>query len=318
MTTQRHRRKTNFFMQVLYTLISVLLVLSIFSITLGSTVSANRGFPLSSCCEGGDCCILSDCVCPNCEDRGEPGSVCLTCGGDLCANCGNCYDCGLSPCPVCRDYCFVCESVNLCGTCNGCLDCGHNRDPECPGCGEELLPVEDTDIDNYYDAFSEPVTEAEISPLFSIAGFDFFLFAPFGMPAWAVLNLLLTIAGIVFSSIIIMRAARQKELDSNEFYELTAKLYSVNSLENIKLLSALENEERYVQQRRLLALLITCFLSFIAVVLLALMQDFKGIIVLFDWWVIIHSVIFAGVLIFGRLVFYKYETSYNPQYVPST
>jgi len=57
--------------------------------------------PTSSCCDGGDCCIINDCSCPNCEGRGEPGGNCELCGSDLCENCGNCFECGTSPCPVC-------------------------------------------------------------------------------------------------------------------------------------------------------------------------------------------------------------------------
>jgi len=154
-------------------------------------------------------------------------------------------------------------------------------------------------------------------PLFSVVGFDVFLFAPLGMPAWAVLSLLLTVAGIVFSFIVIIRAARQKEHENKEFDERTEKLQSVNSLENLQLLSALENEDRFIRQRRLWALVAMCFLSFSALLLLVLMQDFRGVIVLFDWWVIIHSIIFMGVLVCGRLAFSKYEIKQSHQRVPS-
>ena len=313
MCINNHKKKSYLIKKYLYIFIAVLLIMTLSSMTFINMASAARVIPVSSCCDGGDCCILSDCECPNCEDRGEPGSICGRCGGDLCANCGNCYDCGTSPCPLCRDYCFNCGSFNLCHTCFGCLDCGHNQDPECPECGEEPLLISEAD-DNIY---RELTIEDSPVPLFSAAGFDFFLFAPFGMPSWAILSLLLTLAGIVFSFIVIIRSARQKERENKEFDERTAKLSGVNSLENVQLLSALENEERFIRQRRLWALIALCFLSFSALLLLVLIQDFRGVVVLFDFWVVIHLALFSGILICGKLAFKRYETLNHFQPAPS-
>jgi len=186
------------------------------------------------------------------------------------------------------------------------LDCDYNRDPECPECGENTLP--------FYDEYRERIIEDEPVPLFSAAGHDFFLFAPFGIPAWAILSLVLTVAGIVFSFIVIIRAARQKKDENKDFDKRSEELYSVNSLENMQLLGILENEERFIKHRRLWALVMTCFLSFSAVLLLVLMQDFKGIIVLFDFWAFVHAAIFAVILICGKLVFKKYEFKSAPLY----
>ena len=289
----------------------VLLISALSSMTFFEIASANRGTPLSPCCEGGDCCILSDCLCPNCEDRGDPGEACNRCGDALCANCGNCYDCGTSPCPLCRDYCFMCGSFDLCNACNGCKDCGHNRDSGCPECGEELLPA---DINNIY---WDMIIEDGPIPLFSGAGFEFFLFAPFGMSAGAILSLLFTLAGVVFSLITIICTVRQKKGEHKEFEERTAELNSINSLENVQLLSALENEEFLKRRRRSRALFITLILSLSAVLLLVLMQNFTGVIVLFDWWVIVHSIIFAGVLLFGKLAFKRHNPQDSLLYQPS-
>jgi len=199
-------------------------------------------------------------------------------------------------------------------TCFGCLDCGHNRDPECPDCGEELLLIEAVESDD----FPELIVEDNLMPVHSSSGIDFFLFAPFGMPAWSILNLVLTLAGIVFSIVIIIRAARLKEIESIEFNERTSELQSVISLENIKLLSALENEESFMKKRRLWGILMTCFLSLSALLLLILIQDFSGAIVLVDWWIIFHSLLFVFTVICGKLAFKKYETSDNHLYVPSS
>jgi len=302
--------KSGSFKRFLYIMTAVLLIAALSSMTFITASSADRGAPRSPCCEGGSCCILSDCECPNCEDRDEPGTACSRCNGDLCANCGNCYECGTSPCPLCRDYCFVCGSFDLCETCNGCLDCGHNRDANCPDCGEELLPV--NDFGN--DAFPDFIIEDGPVPLFSVGGLDFFMFAPPGMSAWAILSLVLTISGIIFSIVITILAIRQKESEHKEFDERTSELYSVNTLENLQLLGALENEEQFNKQRRLWALVMVYLLSFCAVLFLLLLQDFRGVIVLFDRWVIVHSIIFAGILVCGKLVFKRYEAGNEPAY----
>jgi len=154
-------------------------------------------------------------------------------------------------------------------------------------------------------------------PLFSGAGFEFFLFAPFGMSAGAILSLLFTLAGVVFSLITIICTVRQKKGEHKEFEERTAELNSINSLENVQLLSALENEEFLKRRRRSRALFITLILSLSAVLLLVLMQNFTGVIVLFDWWVIVHSIIFAGVLLFGKLAFKRHNPQDSLLYQPS-
>ena len=82
------------------TVIFLITVLS--QATLFSALSVNNVTP-SDHCEGGDCCIRSECSCPNCEGRGVPGGICEDCGDDLCTNCGNCCTCGTSPCPECRN-----------------------------------------------------------------------------------------------------------------------------------------------------------------------------------------------------------------------
>jgi len=173
------------------------------------------------------------------------------------------------------------------------------------------LPFDGNDINWDFVIEDEPI------PLFSGAGFDFFLFAPLGMSAWAILSLLFTLAGVVFSFIIVIRAVRQKEDENKEFEERTAELHSIKSLENVQLLSALENEEFLQRHRRSRALVITIILSVTAVLLLVLMQDFTGVIVLFDWWVVAHSIIFAGVLFCGKLAFKRHETQDNLLLAPS-
>jgi len=180
----------------------------------------------------------------------------------------------------------------------------------CPECGDNLFPL--SDIYSLLNIDESPL------PLFTIGGVDFFLFAPLGVPSWAILSLLLTVAGVILSLNIIVRAVRQKQNENMEFDEHSAKLFGINSLENIQLLCALENEHLYNQRRRLGAMTMMYILSIGAVLLLILVQDFMGIIALFDFWVIVHSLLFVGILLCGKLVFKRYKVADSPLYAPTS
>ncbi|MDR2571944.1 MAG: hypothetical protein LBD23_16830 [Oscillospiraceae bacterium] len=252
-------------------------------------------------CSGGDCCINSNCSCPSCDGRGEPGGICDLCGGDLCENCGNCHNCGTKPCPVCRadgDYiCALCGG-EICATCGGCKDCGVGWNPECPDCGDLLsqeISFRDLDIEG------NPV------PLFSRGGFELLLFAPFGTPAWAILSVLLTVAGIVMTVITILQAVRQKKDEDKKFDEYIKYLKNVDKPDYVDLVEIIEEKEKYNKKRRLGTLYVMYVLSISAVLILLIAQDFKGIIVLFDWWVILHTILFASIIICNNLVFRKHE-----------
>ena len=86
----------------MFKMICILVVIMLFAAMPSFGFSPVCAALLSDCCDGGDCCIYNDCTCPNCEGRGEPGGVCERCNYALCKNCGNCYSCGISPCPICR------------------------------------------------------------------------------------------------------------------------------------------------------------------------------------------------------------------------
>ena len=289
--------------QVFLVIAVILLIAALVSMALDLTASA--GFDSTSHgetvtpsahCDGGECCIMSECTCPSCEGRGDPGGVCDRCGENLCPDCGNCDNCGTSPCPHCRDTCFECGSFNLCDTCNGCLDCGYNRDPDCLECGDFLFFIADTG--NVIPVGEPPVT------LFSNDGFDILLFAPFGTPAWAIINVVLTVAGVILTFATIIRAVGRKKGENNEIDKYVA-LFHVDSYVDTQTLIILNDDERYNKRRRLWVFVTMYVLSIAAVMFLVLIQDFRGVIALFDWWTIIHSMLFAGIVICCRLVFRK-------------
>ena len=139
--------------------------------------------PISDCCDGGDCCILNDCVCPNCEDRGEPGEDCQRCGSEVCENCGNCLACGTSPCPVC-----IVESDDY----------------------DEISPIgiiddsgnADTGIPDNMNSSGETNPEMHGSNRI-------------GNTTWAITNLILSVLGIALTVVVSLYAMREKRNHSS-------------------------------------------------------------------------------------------------------
>jgi len=138
------------------------------------------------------------------------------------------------------------------------------------------------------------------------SGFEILLFAPFGMSAWAIMNILLTFAGIVLTFITIIRAVRQKKTENNGVERYVA-LFNIDSYIDTQTLVILNNGEQNNKRRRLGAFIAMYTLSIGAVMLLILVQDFTGAIALFDWWTIVHTALFAGILVFYRLIYIKNE-----------
>ncbi|MCL2819492.1 MAG: hypothetical protein FWD38_01460 [Oscillospiraceae bacterium] len=297
MVPRKYLLRKSVLKRITHVLTCILLIFTLSAATIykaGSTGSENRITP-SDHCDGGSCCIMSDCSCPNCDGRGEPGGICDDCGGDLCSHCGNCYSCGESPCPECRLYCYDCGSLNLCATCNGCLDCGYNRKDGCPECGSVLAPAA---LRNH-----EVIVENVPVPLFSADGRDFFLFAPMSVPTWSVFNLILTAAGVILSIFTILRAFLQKKEEFNNLDAEAEKIMEKESALTGDFLAAVDNENLYSERRRLTALIIKYLLSFCAALLLLLTQNFKGAVAIFDIWSVLHAAFFTGIIISGHLVF---------------
>jgi hypothetical protein len=278
-----------------------LIIITVIGVTYAPMAAASRIIVPSEHCSGGDCCINSNCFCPSCEDRGEPGGICDSCGRDLCENCGNCHDCGTSPCPVCRaDNNYICAICggNICAACGGCLDCKTGGDPACSDCGDLFPPLE---IYRELNLDENPV------PLFSRGGLEVFLFAPMGTPAWAIISVLLTLAGVIMTIFTILKAVHRKKDEDNKFVEYITYLRNTDKPDYIDLIDIIEEKEKYNNKRRLGTLYTMYILSISAVFILLIVQNFKGIIALFDWWSIIHSIIFSAIIICNNLVFRKHE-----------
>jgi len=145
-------------------------------------------------------------------------------------------------------------------------------------------------------------------PMFNIFGMPIFFFAPIGMPAWAILSVLLTIVGIILSIITILRAVNQKKTENkNVDNQCSAMVRNVDSFNNDVFVDLIKHKEKYNNKRRLGALISMYVLSIGALIFLLIVQDFRGVAALLDRWVFIHVILFAGVVICNRLVFRKYD-----------
>jgi len=181
------------------------------------------------------------------------------------------------------------------GNCCLSIDCS------CTNCDNGEMTAQADNI--HYDV----VIEDEPIPLFSSNGRDFFLFAPMGVPSWAIFNLILTVTGVVLSLITVLRALRQKKEEFSEIDRQAAKFMEDDSIMTEEVIGFIENENLYTSRRRLIALVIKYVLSFAAALLLILTQNFKGVVAVFDFWSAVHAIMFTGIIISGRLVFKKHR-----------
>jgi len=275
MHPRRYFTKKAVVKRIVFILTAIVLITVVSSVTFYSASGAGRVIPSESC-EGDDCCLKSDCLCPNCTGHGEPDGDCTRCGGK-----------------------------RLCGTCNGCLDCGYDRDIECIECGNQTVPAENKFTG--FAGFSEVTVEDDPVPLFKINDRSFFLFAPMGIPTWSIFNLILAVTGIFLSLLTIIRALCQKREEFTEVDKCAAKIMSGDFANKDELLVFIANEDFYNKRRRLVALAVKYILSFASVLLLLLTQNFKGVVAIFDYWSAAHSIFFTGIIISGRFVFKNFR-----------
>jgi len=139
------------------------------------------------------------------------------------------------------------------------------------------------------------------------AGINFLLFAPFGTAAWSIFNVVLTLTGVVLAIITVIRSLRRKKEENSEIDKQTASLFSADPYIVTQTLYLPDDFELFNKRRRTGMLAAMYVLSIGAVLLLILVQDFTGAIAVFDWWSIIHSIVFACIVICGKLVFRKNE-----------
>jgi len=119
----------------------------------------------------------------------------------------------------------------------------------------------------------------------------------------------LTFAGIVLAILFILRAVEQKKEENELVDKQTTLIKNSNSFNSEQLLKMVEEADRYNNRRRLSALTAMYVFSFGAALLLLLTQNFLGLITVFDFWSIAHSIMLVGILFSGKFVFTKYTIS---------
>jgi hypothetical protein len=83
---------------------------------------------------------------------------------------------------------------------------------------------------------------------------------------------------------------------------------NVDSFNNDVFFSLIKQKESYNKKRRLAALITMYVLSIGALVILLIIQNFRGLTAIFDRVTIIHAILLIGIIICSTLVFRKYES----------
>jgi len=126
----------------------------------------------------------------------------------------------------------------------------------------------------------------------SIGGRDIAVFAPFGYGSWALVNLILTIAGILLVGITTFRALRKKKREDEE------------------LASDYEGDKK---SRTRLYLLAAAAIASIAMVLVFIItQNMRNPMVLIDWWSIVHAVVMIAQVVAILFVFKRNKKNNHP------
>jgi hypothetical protein len=151
-----------------------------------------------------------------------------------------------------------------------------------------------------------PIEVDEITPpRASIFGIPLLLFAPPGIRSWALLNLIMSIAGILLVVITTLRLLIYKRKEDKR----------VNDGINNSFNEEFENPESNDPSKkfRLTWFTLGAVAALTAVIVFILTQDITAIIALTDWWTIIHLVLLAVVVVSCAVIFrgQKEKTHYK-------
>jgi len=113
------------------------------------------------------------------------------------------------------------------------------------------------------------------------------LFAPRGVPSWALMNLILSLIGIVLAAVTLGYALFRRRNDDREF----EREYRTDH-GHIR-------EEEEVRYRRygLIFLVIAVIISIISIIIFVLTQDMRNMMVLLDWLTLIHVILLAAQIV---------------------
>jgi len=155
----------------------------------------------------------------------------------------------------------------------------------------EPEPAELEEVDIFELGVPQAPLEVDeiVPPLANIFGGTLLLFALPGINSWALMNLMMSIAGIILVVITITRLlVHKKKDDKKERYKIT------NSFNE-----EFENPENNDSSKkfRLIWFAVGSVSALMAVIMFVLTQDMTAIIALADWWTLVHIVILAIVIL---------------------
>jgi len=134
------------------------------------------------------------------------------------------------------------------------------------------LPVRDMlfiDEPTPLEAFLRSVEDGDV-PLFGIWNRVVPLYAPHHLPTWALLNLILSALGLIYAAVALIYVVFRRKHDGDE--------------------QELEGEPYTTVRKK--GLLIAAVMAVMGALLFVLTQDMENIMIMIDWWTIIHLVIF--------------------------
>ena len=133
-----------------------------------------------------------------------------------------------------------------------------------------------------------------------------------GQASWALLNLILSIIGVLSGAIITVHYIVKKRRDDKEKQarvEGQDRFAAENDTNSYDMASMLEDEEAEEEEsgkrKRFTALLIAGVVAVLAVILFILTQDMRLPMVLVDFWTIAHVILLIGEIIALRAVYKK-------------
>jgi len=160
------------------------------------------------------------------------------------------------------------------------------------------IPDDLTPLDEPHNIGEGDVPRARLT----IGGREILIFGAIGERSWALLNLILTIVGVILVSWFGIRALLEKKRDHDDARFGTS--YS--------------DEENKKSRHRILLLAAAAIACIVAIIIFMLTQDMRHPMVLMDWWTLVHAIIFVFQILALLFVFRRltaiFETDVNGEH----
>jgi len=188
--------------------------------------------------------------------------------------------------------------------CEG-ADCCISSDCFCPNCWGEDEAYENNDGDT---ELQNPDTnnDGEVqntSPLITIDDELYNTIPLSGLHSWSILALLLTLFGVITAAIVTINSLKQKRDEEKRSTEHLKTLRNTDKNSYYKTTAILENEKRHNQGHRITTFVIMQAFVLASFLLLILMQNFNGVPILYNRWVLLHAILAIGIIIIGKHTF---------------